>query len=313
VHNNYFFLQSLSNSLSQTISGGRISDCYTQEKNELILIISVSGQPFTLRAYLQPSFSCLFFPDKHKRAKRNTVDVFKTAIGKKINGVKQHLHERAFSLLLENDFHLTFKMFGNRANAVLFRGNETVDIFRSKLKQDLELKWNELDRELDLSAEAFRKTDGNPTHFLPVLGKILTEFLFESGYKRMNPEEQYKTLMKLYQELQSPFFYLIEWREKIHLSLVPLGEIRQTFEDPFDAINTFFLTYLKEGQLKSERQRAVSQLSKELNRGLRYVENNRRKLKTLQEETNYRVIADLIMANLHRIKGGEKTITGKIF
>ncbi|MEJ2004531.1 MAG: NFACT RNA binding domain-containing protein [Cyclobacteriaceae bacterium] len=306
MHNNYFFLRSLVKELRQTLPGRQIQSCYTQDRDELVIILRDNTDICVLRAHLHPSFCCLQFPSDHKRAKKNTVDLFRTIQGRRIIDIRQHLHERAFSLSLDNEETLTFKMFGNRSNILLFNDNRPSEIFRSKLKQDLDIELDQLDRELDLSKEAFVKADGNPTRFLPVLGKILKDYLFENGYKTLSSDGQYAMITDLYENLQEPDFYIIEWQEKLHLSLVPLGIVREQFDDAVSALNAFFLMYIREGQLSAEKHRAINRISRELNRGLRYVDKNKQKLHTLKEETNYRKNADLIMANLHKLEAGQK-------
>ncbi len=305
MHNNYFFLRALAAALKKTIQGWRIDSCYTQDKDELILIFTQQAETFVLRAHLHPSFCCLHFPSEHKRARKNTADLFKSVNGRQITDVISHKHERSFSIELGQDLRLTFKMFGNRSNILLFSHGQVTEIFRSNLKQDTEITPGELDRELDLSKEAFIQADGNPVRFMPVLGKVLKDYLFEQGYLALQLDDQYRMIMELYEGLHNPDYYLIEWKDQIHLSLVPLGTIRERFDDPIHALNSFFLTYLREGQLKSEKQRAVRIISKELDRGLRYIDKNKRKLATLTGETNYRKLADLIMANLHVISAGQ--------
>jgi predicted ribosome quality control (RQC) complex YloA/Tae2 family protein len=306
VHNNYFFLRALAEELKTQIHGWQIESCYTQDKDELILIFRHHEEIRILRAHLHPSFCCLYFPSAHTRAKKNTVDLFKSVHRQSVSNIISHSNERAFSLELSNGELLTFKMFGNRSNVLLFRDGTVREIFRSNLKQDSEFTLEMLDRELDLSKEAFLEADGNPSRFMPVLGKILKSYLFEQGYLAKDLDEQYQMILELQRELQKPDYFLVEWQEQIHLSLVPLGLIRDKFDNPVEALNTFFLTYLREGQLKSEKERAIRLLSRELDRGLRYVDKNKRKLAALTQDTNYRKLADLIMANLHVLSSGQK-------
>jgi len=309
VHNNYFFLRALAEHLGEILPGSIVEACYTQDKNELILVLRKNEEAVVIRAHLHPSFCCLYFPDAHQRARRNTVDLFTKIHDQPISAVRSHLHERAFSFLFGNGAQLTFKMFGNRSNIILFSDGVVDDIFRSNLKQDHELDLHSLDRDLDLSREAFLKVDGNPTQFMPVLGKVLKEYLFSRDYKKCSTDEQYDMVMQLYESLQSPSYHIVDWQENLHLSLVPIGDIRRSFTDPVEALNAFFLSYLREGQLRLEKTRIINQLTRELNRGLRYIAKNERRLQTLREDTNYRKIADLIMANLHNLKTGQKEVT----
>ena len=262
--------------------------------------------PVFIRAHLHGTFSCLYFPQSHIRAKKNTAEIFPEIIGQEVTDVIMHKNERAFSLILESELKVTYKLYGNRSNIILFRGNDAADLFRSKLKQDLGLSWDQLDRELPLDLADFIELEGNPTRFLPTLGKTARDYLFEQGYKKHRLEDQYQMIMKLYDQLMNkPELYLADWQGELMLTMFPAGDIRQRHEHPIGAINDFFLTYLREGQLEKERKLIMERLMKALERGERYIAKNLQRIGVLEQENDYRKIADLIMANLHLLRPGQ--------
>nr|WP_255647331.1 NFACT RNA binding domain-containing protein [Fulvivirga sedimenti] len=129
------------------------------------------------------------------------------------------------------------------------------------------------------------------------------------GYKKRSLEEQYREIMDLIHSLETPVFHITDWQEQIVLSLFRLGNVRRTFNDPIEALNEFYLTYQREGNLLREKRRAGDVLRKDLERSLRYIEKNQIKLIEIRDQTNYRQMADLIMAHMHEIRQGEKLIT----
>ncbi len=308
MHNNYFFLKVLAPELDLKLGGKQLVSCYSQEKDELMLIFADSREEFIIRAHLQPAFSCLYFPSQNSRARRNTIDLFSEILHKKVRRTYCHENERAITLELDEPWSLTFKLFGNRSNIILFDGIRAAKIFRTSLKNDLEINLPDLNRSLDLSYNAFEAVDGNPAKFLPTLGKPGREYLFKEGYRKLPIEKQYGAVMELVSSLGSPSFHIVEWQDQILFSLVELGSIRSTFTDPIEGLNEFYLTYMREGNLLQEKRRAGDAVRKDLERSLRYLEKNEIKLIEIRDETNYRHLADLIMANMHQIQQGEKKV-----
>ena len=303
MHNNYHFLRALSRELAPLLKGKRIFSCYSQEKDELI--IEIGEASLYIRAHFTPSFSCLTLTDQHKRARKNSVDLFRSVIGKTIHSVYQHHFERTISLMLSDESILTFKLFGNRSNVVYFTDGKVSEIFRSSLKQDYQIAWVNLDRSIDLGYEAFLAADGDPVKFCPTLGKPLREYLWSKGFAELAREKQYSYLMEFLEELSEPPYYVTEWDDRIRLSLVEEGTILSEHQSAIAALSDFFLTHQREGQLRIEKRKAIDQVGRELERALRYVDKNNIKLHALRHEEKYQQRADLIMANLHRFRDGK--------
>ncbi|HEY8401925.1 MAG TPA: hypothetical protein VIK89_11720, partial [Cytophagaceae bacterium] len=63
MHNNYFFLRQLSKELNERIAGAILVECFSQQKDELILsFILPDKEDFYIQASLGSEFSCLHFP-----------------------------------------------------------------------------------------------------------------------------------------------------------------------------------------------------------------------------------------------------------
>ena len=108
MHNNYHFLKHLSKEIAQKLQTSwsmgmatdvkanekenmQLAEAFSQNKDELVLGFCSAHQDFYIKAVLRPDFACLSFPSEFFRAKRNSVDLFKTLQGKKVIQVIQHL------------------------------------------------------------------------------------------------------------------------------------------------------------------------------------------------------------------------------
>ena len=151
MHNNYYFLRQLSKSLEKSLTGMVISECFSQNKDELVIRFETHTEPFFIKASLDPSFTCLSFPGDFSRARKNSVDLFGDMIGYRVSGIRQFENERSFAILLSEDKSLLFKMHGNRSNIILFEKDIPLQLFRNNIPADITLRFDSLDRTIDWS------------------------------------------------------------------------------------------------------------------------------------------------------------------
>lgn len=305
MHNNYYFLKNLTSDLASFLPGFVFTACFSQTKEELVLQFTRGQEEFFIKALLKADFSCLYFPSGLSRARRNSVDLFPEAIGKRVIAIEQFQNERSFLFKLEQNFGLLFKMHGNRSNILLLHENQPLALFKNKLVKDWNLRPQELHRELNVSKEAFLATKGNFKKIFPTFGKLVEAFLLEQGYENLPIDQQWELLMDTQKKLdQAKKYFLIMTEEKPALSLLQFGEELESFSSPLQAINRFFIAYTKEYTLELEKQAALQQLNKIIKSSQNYIKKTSTKLLELQNSAKNREVADIIMANLHAIKPG---------
>lgn len=318
MHNNYYFLRHLSRHISSIISGWELATAFSQNKDELVLGFYNPGNPddeFYIKAYLDPRFCCLHFPRDYKRSKRNSIDLFKVVTGKRVVRVHQFQNERSFALYFEGDaaageYALLFKMHGNRSNVLLFADNKLIEIFRSSLKKDENLDIRHLDRPLDQSYANFIEKEGNLQALFPTFGPLVKSYLQQKSYDAHSIEEKWNLLQDTLKKLASPdHFYIIKLKpSELHLSLLNFGEILDKHVEPINAINDYFLHYIKDFHLTREKSQLLKILEKKKTQAENYIKKNRQKLYELQQGTRHEEIANIIMANLHQIPANTEQV-----
>ncbi len=191
MHNNFYFLRQLSPALDKAIRGFTLVSCFSQNKEELVFEFNNSRSSFFLKASLTSAFCCLSFPSTFNRARNNTVDLFPSVMLRKVVAVRQFENERSFSIALEGNWHLLFKMHGNRANAVLLNDEKPVELFRNHLKADAELRVSELDRTMDWSKEFFMAHQPalKKTYF--TFGKEVWLYMNTQGFEHFDVEKRW--------------------------------------------------------------------------------------------------------------------------
>jgi predicted ribosome quality control (RQC) complex YloA/Tae2 family protein len=309
VHNNYYFLRQVSKSLENVLINTVISECFSQQKEELILRFETHTLPFYIKASLLPAFSVLSFPENFQRARKNSVDLFEKIIGRRVQGIRQFKNERSFAIQLSEGVTVLFKMHGNRANVVIFENGEANDLFKNSLEADANLRLDSLDREIDWSPEGFQNNVDKLPGLYFTFGKLIWRYLDETGFQSKPAAQKYEAIQTLRASLENPSFYITLLDNSIRLSLVKTGEIRKKLSDPLEASNEFYYTFSQTSAFLQEKNHVLSVLKTKLSGSKSFYKKNLDKLQELRHDNNYKEWADLIMANMHQIKPGTEQIT----
>ena len=309
MHNNFYFLRQLSAALGERIEGFTLVSCFTQNKEELVLEFNNSKTSVFLKANLASAFCCLSFPSTFNRARKNSVDLFPVGILKRVTGIRQFDNERSFSIALEGNLHLLFKMHGNRANLVLLNGDQPIELFRNHLKADADLRPGELDRTMDWSKEYFDAHQDRLKEAYFTFGKEVWSYLDREGFGSASLEKRWALLLGTRAQLEHPQFYILEREQKPVFSLLPSAKVLQQFSDPIEAITRFYLQYTGSYALQREKSTALRTLESQLAAGKSFIEKNKLRVNELIADHHYQQWADLIMANLQKIVPGMETIS----
>jgi predicted ribosome quality control (RQC) complex YloA/Tae2 family protein len=197
---------------------------------------------------------------------------------------------------------LLFKMHGNRSNIVLIQNQEVVSLFRNSLVKDWNLSIEGLNRVINQNWNAFIEEQGNLKKIYPTFGPLVNEVLKTSQfYSAETLQEKWEILQKILPEINNPPFYILDFEDKIHLSLLNLGKVLKVKDDPIEAINDFFYTYSRVHFYEKEKVDVLKRLEKQKQQALNYIQKTSQKLKELETGTKHDEIANIIMANLHQI------------
>ena len=309
VHNNYFFLSKLSQELQQVLPGAELVDCFSQNKDELVLgFLTDSNREFFIVASLTASFSSLYFPGEYFRARKNSITLFDEILRRKVLNVKQVSYERLFVLEFTDGLSLGFKLFGNRANVILSRKDEVLKIFKSSLKQDRTFSLENAGREMDLSFEYLKHLNYEVKKAVPVLGDVPLLYLQEKDFFQKGEEDKKYIWDVMISTLLGPKFHITEVSGKFLLSLLPIGNIHSTHTSAIEAINAFYQAHYRYNFLEAEKQKVFFEINRKLKEGRSYMEKCLLKIRELDQETSPSQLADIIMANLHVIPPGAVSV-----
>ncbi|MCF0062281.1 NFACT RNA binding domain-containing protein [Dyadobacter chenwenxiniae] len=308
MHQNYYFLKQLAPALHQQLAGKTFIEAFSQEKDEIILVFdaSVNDQnlvdPFFIKATLRSNFACLSFPDSFDRARRNSVNLFIDFQNQKVDFVQVYLNERAIQIRFEDGKKLVFKLFGNRSNLIaLNEEGIATQLFNNKLPADKSITSESLNRQIDQSYEAFVQNKERFEALFPTFGKLVNAYLVEKIRDLNNASEKWGIIQQTLIKLDTPPYYLTKIELVPALSLLPVGEIITEYNDPIEALNGFYLAYIRLSGIDKEKAEIIRMLRKRLTQTDHYLENTFKKLVELEEATKNDEIGNIIMANLHAI------------
>ena len=308
MHQNYYFLKQLATRLNQELTGKKFIEAFSQEKDEIVLVFAESQvdevlqNPFFIKATLRPDFACLSFPDKFDRARRNSVNLFTHLYDQPILHVRVFTNERAIEIIFKSGEVLVLKLFGNRSNLIAFDKDGTVNqMFNNKLATDFTLSLETLDRPIDQSFEAYIKYDLRFEPLFPTFGKLVNKYLNGLLKDITIPEKRWEIVQSVLNQLNNPVFYITKIELVPVLSLLEIGEVINSYQDPIEALNAYYYAFIRLTGIEKEKAEILRILKKRISQTDNYLENTFKKLVELEEGTKNDEIANILMANLHQI------------
>ncbi len=310
MHNNYFFLRVLVRELRQKLMYARLKQCFSQEKEELVLGFErQTGDDFWIKCAFGSQFSTLQFPESFHRAGRNSVDLFSDLLLAEVQDVVMFDNERAFGIHLLGDFVLVFKLFGNRSNLILFRDGDYQEQFQNRLKKDEEIILRGLDRKIDQSYEAFLAHDAEAFALFPTLGKEAWAHLKARGYEEQTAKARWDLLQEVLTEFEDPSFFIVSESKGVFLHLLPVsGELLWEGKDPIEALNRLYAYHYSIGEFNREKFQVLAAIQKAILKTQNYLADVRNQRVILDAKVPFEEIGHILMANLHAIPAGQKEV-----
>lgn len=296
MFHNYFFLKRLAEELHQQLVGLSLLECFSQNKDELILGFASQEKELYIRANLDPNISMLSFPDQFHRAGKNSVDLFPQLINQKVKGVQVFSYERSFEIQFEKD-SLIFKLHVRRANLLLYSQGHVVDVFRKSLAADYELTKDDLNQNIELSESYFKESNEDPLHLMPALGKEIKAYLDTSGF--YNRSDRWRAFNELLHQLEQNPIYL---HGSGHVSLIIPSEKQE--QSALAATNWLYNEIARTFYFEKEKKKAVQRLKQQIKKSENYISKTNAKLQQVKNERSPEEIANILMANLNSLQTG---------
>ncbi|MEP1033662.1 NFACT RNA binding domain-containing protein [Ekhidna sp.] len=291
-------MKRLAPELETALKGLALLECFSQNKDELILCFGDSKREFYIRANLDPNVSLLSFPDQFARAGKNSANLFPDLLDQTVSGVSVFKYERSFQIAFDSEA-LIFKMHARRAN-ILFVQNGTVSsIFRKALTPDLEINPTALHKEIKISQKQFAVHGGNPIELIPALGKEVKIYLEQTGFYEETDQRKWILFQELLSALDKNPIFL---RKGPAISL--LLESDEKAENAIAASNQLYNRTARSFYFEKERSEGINKLKQRIKKSESYIFKTRSKLSQVENSRSPEEIANILMANLNSLQTG---------
>lgn len=307
MHLNYHFLQNLAKEVSALLSGQTFVECYSQNKDELILALSNGNSSHYIRAYLSGSFSCLSFPTAHHRARRNSIDLFPEIIGKSVEGISIISNDRSFNMKLSSGYSLLFKLHGNRSNIILYQESRFLGMFNNALKKDEDITSTSIAKPGSTNKEEWLAMPDLRSVF-PTFGPRVLQHLRSKGFENNSPEQQWSQINELLVAFKDAHFFINEENGVPFLSLFEQGNSLSQHQSAIEATNALSRYYHQTYLFEREKSKQLQQLKSAYQKAEKYIRNTEQKMELLLQKRPFDEIANIIMANLHAIPKGTSKV-----
>jgi len=288
----YYTLSKLVEEL-QFLKGFRLAECFTQEKNSLVMMLYKEGVEYHLCYSGDSKLGGLYLRKEYSRARKNTINVFEILNDQEICKISIAENERIIQIIF-NNYILNIILFGGGKSNILITDSKGIIIDSFKNKKNLNnksfiIQKSELKGFDDYQSDTYVLKALSDCDFL--LGKYYAEELCLR--LNINPSSKLEELkisidkikalaLELKNEcLNSKEYYIIENEEEERLlSLITLKKFPTAFRI-YDSINKAIqeriFTTFKQTSFSSEYKRIKTILEKQklkLQKSLEQLENS---------------------------------------
>ncbi len=304
MHNNYYFFRNLSIELNFILKEAILKECFSMIKDELVMrILLKNNEQLWIKILLLPDTTLLSFPTDFCRSKRNSINLFDELINKKIVGLSIFEQERYIGLNFEKNYLFLIQAFGKNNNLIFLKNNKVNRLFKKNEKFDMEKSLRDIIK-IRKSISLKNIQEYGYLEILPSLNKTILDWFDKrknKSFKDSESLEKWEAFQVFLKYIEKPKYYIVRLDNKIKMLFYPLGEIILETKNILEAYTRFFNIYVVDNQLKNEKNNLLKIFQKDYNRTQKYLLNTQKNLKNLQSENHYRVMGDILMANLNEI------------
>jgi predicted ribosome quality control (RQC) complex YloA/Tae2 family protein len=333
---NYYTLRLLASDLDGQLRGSDIQEAFCQNKNELLISCRNQKEDRCLVVSCEPSLNYIFLRGGMNRAKKNSVDVFRTLWGRIIRQVSIRPADRELVVHCSGDLQLLIRMFGSKANVLLIDEHGTVkDSFLNAKEYDgLVLSRSEAlappqvqslgDFQTQLRAIGSILLPAAIKKLLPFFNTTLVrELCHRSGVDEHqlvaelddgNIQRLFSTSRILLKELElSPKARVYSRNDTpTSFSIVSLEHLKgaavEAFDSIQDAIKVFVGTSRKQKSLLHEKETLLHFLRQRAERAERTLQKMEQETEALQRAMRYEMFGKLLMGNLASLRKGMREV-----
>lgn len=307
--NNYFTLRRFTEEINPNIVGGRIIDSFEQANGEQVINIINKGRAHFLTFFHANDITLISTAERRKPIK-GTKPFFREIIGEVITDFQAFRFDRSCCLKFISNKTLVFKLYGRNYNVILHEGEEVINLYNPKQKNDLHKTLSSYQNSQfkninELSKDIKTAIDNKSLNFENPKWKFIPESFFSQLlYFVTNVNKQY--INYCLKNLLEPTFVVAQTKhnEKYIFTFKNISNKNEIIFESHSAIESlkyFYKLYIQYYQLEDERTKLLRNIRSELKNAFSKQQSNLLMLKKIERRTDYKHIGDLLMANLEKI------------
>lgn len=316
MYKNYFYLLRCIEELKSCLTGKRILEAYTQEKDKLFLHVRDEDNPyFHVIISVNPQQPYVAVKHKHHKAKKNTTNFFDENLPDHLRSLKIAFADRV--ILFELDNAKLFIFFrGTKSNIYLVDAGGKLESFKkitAKESKEILAEIGTIEFVSSTKNILDRITSNYDETQLRKLNSLGKEILREVDLRHGTFKERVSDALKdVVNSKIAVYFDPASNKPRFHpvmFNSFRIPEDHFEFDGYFDALNKYFsLTFSKSSEVDL-RKRIEKHLSKEIERLANKLNNLKARVEPGSQENVYRHNADLLLGNINRLGKGMKEIT----
>jgi predicted ribosome quality control (RQC) complex YloA/Tae2 family protein len=333
----YFTLKAITTEFGPVIGGGVISEIYSQQEDELVIVVEMNAGVRGLAISVRPKLNYVFLRETPSRAKRNSVDLFPMLIGQRIESVTTATWDRTI-ILTTSAFSVHLKLYDGSASNIIVCDAERVCVGAFHGAKDLTgkalappesrppIQPNELIAQLNAGAHGNDESAAFAwvKRAAPVFGAMYArEALFRAKIEEQTrlsalTEEQREELPDVFSEIfsqaaaPSAVMYMHDGLPAA-FSVIPLSHLGTAQSEAFANVNLGVRICVSNLLRASHSDNAKSDLAEKLtalfDKTERALEASRAQSTANDRAAEYERIGKLLMGNLGELQRGLKEIT----
>lgn len=305
----YFTLLRLADQLKNSYQGAELVECFTQDRDELVLGFGLPDRDLYLRVCCGAPMVAVWPMDSFSKAKRNVLSLFKAAVGKKILDIRVTPWDRVMELKLEEGMSMILKMHGLKSNVILVKEGEVIEIFRQGFPEDWDFEAKGMEGpDLHSFHALFNASDGT-TEALRKLNPAFDKHFAKAFEKQFDPTaDPVAILEKIIQQAKTGEFYVFKGSNKVEFSILPVAENKRSFNDPMEALNTFCRSFLFLHHYTEVYKRLAKNIHKPAKKLEGRLKSYERSIHGLEHQRSAEEIGSILMANLHLMQEGMEKV-----
>ncbi len=317
---NYFYIKRSLSELKPKISGKKIYEIFTQEKDTVFL--HIPGETFPgahLIVSLNPQLSYLQYKTEFHKAKKNTTDFLSGSLPQKIENVMIAEKDRIVLILLEEtEIYILFH--GSKSNMV-FSDKRTGSVSSFKKLSDVHKIVGEVSQNVFINPAEFYEqiininTEGDLTGLRKEYPNVSKEIIEEVRLRKsLKPDEKLEALLnETIREIETGKIVTGFSEEESKIRFLPAGfnkagrlinsSVSHSFEEALQNYLSLHFGFLQNLKLKKE---IAKYLDKELSRLANKMNKLKGRIENGSKEIEYNKYGTLLLNHRHLIKKGMK-------